>query len=105
MKNNGIKYGWKDNQLYTKRALSSGSHIFTHKCNKLKSKLFQSLSNHHGAKYWIYTMLCTKFEKKLCIKNRLKTFWDWLAEFYSKIFLHYNIDILSPLFWKLKMHK
>ncbi len=37
---------------YTQKvALSSCSHVFTHKCKKVESKLFQSLLNHHGAQY------------------------------------------------------
>jgi len=45
--NNGVK-----TQLNIhKKASNSCSHIFMHKCNKVKSKKFQSLSNHHGVKY------------------------------------------------------
>jgi hypothetical protein len=32
-------------------AMSNYSRIFTHKCKKVESKPFQSLSNHHGAQY------------------------------------------------------
>jgi hypothetical protein len=35
----------------TKVVMSSYSHIFIHKCKKIESNLFQSLSNHHGALY------------------------------------------------------
>jgi hypothetical protein len=47
----------------TKVDMSSCNHIFTHKCKKVESKPFQLLSNHHGAQYWIYSMLYTKFGK------------------------------------------
>jgi len=47
----------------TKVDMSSCNHIFTHKCKKVDSKPFQSLLNHHGAQYWIYNMLYTKFGK------------------------------------------
>jgi hypothetical protein len=49
---------------YTQKvAFSSCSHVFTHKCEKVNSKKFQSLLNHHGAQYWIYNMSYTKFGK------------------------------------------
>jgi hypothetical protein len=44
MGDNMIKYT-------TKVAMSIYSHIFTHKCKKVESKPFQSLSNHHGTQY------------------------------------------------------
>jgi hypothetical protein len=43
--------------------LDSCNCIFTHKCKKVESKKFQSLLNHHGAQYWVYNILCAKFEK------------------------------------------
>jgi hypothetical protein len=46
----------------TKVAISNYGHIFTHKCKKVKPKPFRSLLNHHGAQYWVYNMLYTKFE-------------------------------------------
>jgi hypothetical protein len=46
-----------------KVAMSSYNHIFTHKRKKVESKPFQSLSNHHGAQCWVYSMLYTKFGK------------------------------------------
>jgi hypothetical protein len=46
-----------------KVAMSSYNHIFTHKRKKVESKPFQSLLNHHGAQYWVYNMLYTKFGK------------------------------------------
>jgi hypothetical protein len=53
-----VHVGWKHNQVYTKKALNNYSH-------KVESKHFQSLSNHHGAKYWFYIML-------------YKFFWNFL---------------------------
>jgi hypothetical protein len=54
--------------------MSNFSHILTHKCKKVESKPFQSLSNHHGAQYWIYSMMYTKFGKLWCTKSRSKIF-------------------------------
>jgi hypothetical protein len=56
----------------TKVAMSSYSHIFTNKCKKVKSKPFQSLLDHHGAQYWVYSMLYTKFGKLNYTKSKSK---------------------------------
>lgn len=65
--------GWKHNQKYTKSSLRSCTYIITHKCKKVESKLLQSLSNHWGAKYWVYNMLYTN-EICKCTKNNSKIF-------------------------------
>jgi hypothetical protein len=36
----------------TKVVMNNCSHIFIHKCKKVKMKPFQSLSNHHSAQYF-----------------------------------------------------
>jgi predicted nucleic-acid-binding Zn-ribbon protein len=41
--------GWKHDQLDTKSSYHSCSHIFAHKCKKVESKHFQSISNYHVA--------------------------------------------------------
>jgi hypothetical protein len=58
----------------TKVVMSSCNHIFTHKCKKIESKPFQSLSNHHCAQYVIYSMLYIKFGKLLCTKSKSTIF-------------------------------
>jgi hypothetical protein len=45
---NVILDGQKQDQLDTKNNYHSCSHIFAHKCKKVESKCFQSLSNHHA---------------------------------------------------------
>jgi hypothetical protein len=57
-----------------KVTMSSYNHIFTHKCKKVETKPFQSLLNYHGAQYWVYSMLYTKFGNFLCTKSRSKVF-------------------------------
>jgi hypothetical protein len=79
---------WKHNQVYTKSSPKSYSHIFTRKCKKVESKPFQSLSNHHGAKYWVYSVLYIKFENFSVLKVCQKYFWNSLVKLCSKLFLH-----------------
>jgi len=71
-----------------KKALNSCSHIFMHKCSKVKSKKFQSSSNHHGAKYRVYIMLDKSLKKISVLRVGQKYFWNWLVELCSKIVLH-----------------
>jgi len=59
-----------------KKAPNSCSHIFMHKCNKVKSKKFQSLSNHHGAKYQVYSMSDKSLKKISVLKVGQKYFWN-----------------------------
>jgi len=70
--------------------MSSCYHVFTHKCKKVELKHFQSMSNHHGAQYWIYNMLYTNF---CVLKIGQKYFWNWLVELCSEIFLHWYIIV------------
>ncbi len=44
---------WGENMIkYAQNVtLNSCSHVFTHKCMKVKKKTFQSSLNHHGARY------------------------------------------------------
>jgi hypothetical protein len=52
---------WKHDKYTQNVAIGNYSHIFTHKCKKIELKLLKSLLNNHGAKYWIYNLLYTKF--------------------------------------------
>jgi len=80
-KTNSSKFmiGWKHDQVSTKLVVSSCNHIFTHKCKKVELNFFQSLLNHHGAQYWVYSMLHKKFEKLLCLQSRSKVFLKLLG--------------------------
>jgi hypothetical protein len=69
MGDNMIKYT-------TKVAMSIYSHIFTHKCKKVESKPFQSLSNHHGTQYWIYSIYVQRLENLSVLKIGQKYFWN-----------------------------
>jgi hypothetical protein len=56
------------------------NHIFTHKCEIVEFKPFQSLSNHHHAKYWVYRMLYKILKILNVLKVGQKYVWNWLME-------------------------
>jgi hypothetical protein len=72
--------GWKHDQLDSKSSYHSCSHIFAHKCVKIESKCFQSISNHHTAQQWVHNLLYTKFGKLLYNRNMLKIFLKHISQ-------------------------
>lgn len=77
--------GWKWDQLDTKSSYHSCNHNFAHKCKKVESKHFQSLSNHHVAQQWVYNLLYTKFERLSYNKSKQNAPSQFTSHWLAKI--------------------
>jgi hypothetical protein len=80
--------GWKHNQIYTKSSLRSCTFIFTHKCKKVESKLFNHCQTIEVLN--IESIICCiqKMKFVIVLKVIQKYFWNWVGKLCSKILLH-----------------